>query len=100
MAKYIKITKIAAGKNFYCYQIAKDVHSESFYMCINPEKEQLTFYLTRDLDKQVGIIDFKSPENERLDFAVIDRGLLWPAVSKAREALDKNEFPDYLDYCA
>lgn len=99
MAKHVKITKIANKNNAYYYQITDENEASSLYMCIDQKHQQLIFYLNDNFNDPVGVIDF-NVGNEKLDFSVLNRRLLWPAVSKGKQALNNNIFPDYLDYCA
>lgn len=99
MGKYVSIRKVNQQDNKHTYEVQAYEENEPFYIVIDPDKKQILYFADKNLTKHVTTIILNS-EDAKLIFPGIDRHGAVLSYVKASKAIDKNEFPEILDYCA
>lgn len=100
MGVYIEIKKIKTEKELLYYRVIphdfKDV--PEFSICIDPQKKTLYLYQNSD-DKHISAtIDLKKPSDPNLDW--LPGGLIARILYKVIQALEKQDFGEYLSFCS
>ncbi len=99
MGIYVKIRKILNENNNLYYLVEDEYHEKNFYISINLNKKNITFYNTKKFVNPIKTIDLTNPE-EIFNVPGIDGKMLGPVIIKVIRALNDNDFPEIMDYCS
>lgn len=103
MGKLVIIRRVFKERLNPVYHVStNDFVTPSFYLEINSRENKLSFFLESDMGNPIYIMDLNDPEKivTEEDVYPLNRGLIWTAFGKVVKAIEKNEFPEGLDYAA
>lgn len=100
MGIYIKIDKVIAVDNVYYYKVKTDLSGKLvFYIGIDAINKTISFYWNDDFKDSIAIIALTKKE-EVLNIPIISPAVYLRVILQAYRAIEKNEFPQCLDYSA
>lgn len=102
MGKFIGIKKYQEENNLHCYRVfTDDFGGVNFFIEIDNKKNLVNIYKNGERTLFVCCIDFNKPDDKIncCEKEINDNAIAY-VVIKTYQALQKNEFPQYLSYCA
>lgn len=103
MAIFIGIKKVGKQNLIHYYHVDTcDFGGANLYIGINPKEKKLFFYETAEFINPISIasLDPKDTDKPIPPVPGISPAIYNLVILKAYRALEKNEFPEFLDYCA
>lgn len=101
MAIWVKIRKILEKNGKIYYEVFKqDYENIEFYMGIDKDDQLLLFFLDKDFNIPVKIVDYKKQDEIIYPLEKIPNISFSHALIRGLKVLKNNEFPEVLDYAA
>lgn len=102
MAIYIKIKKYQKiNQDHYYFVSTEDFGGGKFYIGVNSTTKIVKLFKDHECKILICSFDFKNPD-EKIGYVTseINERLIPYAIMKIYKALQKNEFPEDISYCA